>query len=437
MKKILLFCLMTINVFGQIQSGPMVGFTEMNEALIWVQTKKAQKVKIKYTEVGNPSASFFTDEIKTEKLAGFSTKIILEELKAGTPYNYEIYLNNKKQIFSFPLTFKTQALWQYRTDPPNFKVAMGSCVYVAQVESDRPGNSYGGDYEIFKSIANQKPDMMIWGGDNTYYREMDYNSKTGMIRRMTHTRSLPEMQELLANTSNYAIWDDHDFGANDADRSFWKKREALDVFKMFWGNPNYIFDNEAITGTTLMNDVQFFFVDDRWWKAPNDRKATGNRDYLGTKQMEWLIDALRTSPAPFKIVVNGGQVINTDKVFENMSTYETERNYLIESITKEKINGVLFVSGDRHHTAMHKLVRDGTYPLFDLTVSPITSGPAKPMPEEFETKTILKETVVEGKRNFGILEFSGTLKERIMKISIFDKDGGLLWSKDIKSSELK
>jgi alkaline phosphatase D len=437
MKKILLLCLLAINVFGQIQSGPMIGFTEMNEVLVWVQTKKAQKVKIKYNDLKNPSQSFFSEEVKTEKVNGFSTKIVLEELTPGANYNYEVYLNNKKQNFAYPTTFKTQALWQFRTDPPNFKVAVGSCIYIAQAETDRPGRAYGGEYEIFKSIANQKPDMMIWGGDNTYYREMDFNSKSGMIRRMTHSRSLPEMQELLANTSNYAIWDDHDYGANDADRSFWMKREALDVFKTFWGNPNYIFDNEAITGTTTFNDVQFFFVDDRWWKAPNDRLATGNRDYLGTKQMEWLIDALRTSSASFKVIVNGGQVINSDKVFENMSNYANERNYLIDAITKEKIAGVVFVSGDRHHTVAHKLDREGTYPLYDFTVSPITSGPAKPLKSEYETKTIIPETVVEGKRNFGIMEFSGKFKERVMKMTILDKDGKEIWSKELKSGDLK
>ena len=437
MKKIVLLIFISFQALSQIKTGPMIGYTEMREILIWVQTKKSQKVKIQFSEIENPSNIQISDEIMTSKTDGFIAKIILSDLKPGKKYAYSVILDKKTQSLPYETTFKTQALWQYRTDPPNFKVAVGSCVYIGDSTFDRPGRSYGASYEIFKTIADQKPDMMIWGGDNTYYREVDYYTRSGMISRMTHTRAVPEMQELLGSTPNYAIWDDHDYGNNDSDRGFWLKNTALDVFKLFWANPNYVFPNEAITGTTTMNDVQFFFLDDRWWKAPNDRKETGTRDYLGDKQLQWLIDALKSSSASFKIIVNGGQIVNTSKVFENMANYETERATLLDLISKEKIPGVFFISGDRHHSVMHKLEREGTYPLYDLTASPITSGPAKPLKEEYENKTILPETVVEGKRNFATLEFSGPLKERIMKISILDKDGKSLWDKQLSVKDLK
>ncbi|MBK8613627.1 MAG: hypothetical protein IPN85_09025 [Flavobacteriales bacterium] len=32
---------------------------------------------------------------------------------------------------------------------------------------DRPGTAYGGGYGIFNSIAETKPDLMLWLGDNT------------------------------------------------------------------------------------------------------------------------------------------------------------------------------------------------------------------------------------------------------------------------------
>lgn len=51
-----------------------------------------------------------------------------------------------------------------------------------------------------------------------------------------------------------------------------------------------------------------------------------------------------------------------------------ELNELLTAIEREKINGVLFLSGDRHHTELTKVSRAGTYPLYDLTSSPLTSG---------------------------------------------------------------
>jgi alkaline phosphatase D len=435
-KLILLFLLIQIfEVNAQIKNGPMVGYSDMKEVMLWVQTEKAAKVKFNYWEQETPNKKMTTEEILTTKKDGFVAKIVCDQVTMSKKYGYEVLIDNKKIARDYPLTFQTQELWQYRKDPPNFKFALGSCNYINEPETDRPGRAYGGFNEIFKSIYDKKPDFMIWGGDNLYYREPDWNTRTGMIHRNTHSRNIPELQPLLGSTHHYAIWDDHDYGNNDADRSFWKKDEALETFKLFWANPNYVFKNEACTGTFQWGDVQFFLLDDRWFRAPNEN-FTGDRDYYGKKQMTWLIDALTSSNATFKIIVTGGQVINPAKVFENMANYEAERDELLKKITDAKIKGVLFVSGDRHHTALQKLDRAGAnYPLYDLTVSPLTSGPAKPVKAE-DNSPIVDGTLFT-ERNFGICEVSGTQKDRILKISIFDSKGEQKWTREIKANELK
>ena len=60
---------------------------------------------------------------------------------------------------------------------------------------------------------------MLWLGDNIYTREVDFYSLSGYQKRYTHTRNIKEMQPLLSNTHHYAIWDDHDYGPNNTDRS--------------------------------------------------------------------------------------------------------------------------------------------------------------------------------------------------------------------------
>jgi len=421
-------------VQAQVQSGPMLGYSEMKEVLLWIQTKEASLVKFNYWEKDTPSIKFSTESYQTNNKEAFVAKLVADKVLPGKRYTYEVLINNKKVNFSYPLEFQTQTLWQYRTDPPNFKFAVGSCAYVNEAAFDRPGKPYGSDYEIFTSIYNAKPDFMLWGGDNLYLREADWNTKTGILHRYTHTRSLPEMQALLANAHNYAIWDDHDFGPNDSDRGFVSKQQTLDAFKLFWGNLNYAFDNEGITGSFEWADCQFFLMDDRWWRTPNDR-ILGSRDYFGQKQIQWLIDALKFSKSPFKFVVVGGQVGNTAKIFENYANYEQERNQFFDLISKEKIPGVIFISGDRHWTSLTKLEREGQYPLYDLTLSALTSGPSQPVKEE-ESSPYLRETVVT-KHNFGLLEVSGKRTDRVLKIRVMDKDGQELWNKEIRASELR
>jgi alkaline phosphatase D len=419
---------------AQIQSGPMLGYSEMREVMLWVQTKKEASVKFVYWDKEKPAVKFSTEEIKTNKTEAFVAKLVADEVLPGKKYGYEVWIDKKKVAINYPLEFQTQTLWQYRTDPPAFKFAVGSCAYINEEAVDRPGTPYGSEYEIFTSIYKSKPDFMLWSGDNIYLREVDWNTKTGILKRYTHTRSLPEMQPLLGSIHNYAIWDDHDFGPNDADRGFVSKKQTLDAFKLFWGNLNYTFKDEGVTGSFQWADCQFFLMDDRWWRTPNDR-ITGTQEYFGQKQTQWLIDALKFSNAPFKFVVVGGQVGNPAKIFENFANYEEERNQLFDLITKEKIPGVIFISGDRHWTALCKVDRPGAYPLYDLTISALTSGPSKPVKEESDTPYVEGTTVT--KHNYGLLEISGKRTDRVLKINVLDKDGKELWTKEIKASELR
>lgn len=420
-------------VFAQVKSGPMLGYSEMKEVLVWVQTEKSAKVVLKYYEKGQ-NQIFSTEPITTEKISAFSAKLIADQVSMGKKYTYEIWVDNKKVAFDYPLEFQTQTLWQYRSDPPNFSFVFGSCNYINEAETDRPGRPYGGADEIYQAMYDKKPDFMIWGGDNFYYREPDWNTRTGMMHRNDHTRGQKSVQALLANTHHYAIWDDHDYGPNDADRSFANKHTSLELFKMYWGNPNYIFPNEGITGQFQWSDVEFFLMDDRWNKAPNDLVDPA-KDYFGQKQLNWLSDAMTTSKAPFKIVVNGGQIINPAKIFENMANYEKERNQLLTEIQKRKIQGVVFLSGDRHVSNLWKLDRPGTYPLYDLTVSPFTAGGAKANILD-KNAQLVEGTTIED-RAFSILSVSGPMNDRTLTITLYSSTGKEFWKKEIKAKELK
>ena len=276
---------------------------------------------------------------------------------------------------------------------------------------------------------------MLWLGDNTYLRESDWNSRTGILHRYSHTRSLPELQPLLASTHHYAIWDDHDFGPNNSDGSFWLKETATEIFKLFWGNPNYdVTGNGGITGFFQWGDLDFFLLDNRYHRTSN-KNFTGTRQILGRNQIDWLINALTFSNAPFKFIVVGGQVLSTESLYENHASFAEEKSYLIDKIREAKIEGVIFLDGDRHHTVLSKMQESKyVYPLYDLTCSSLTATAYKN--DETHNAFKLEETLV-GENNFGILSVVGSANNRELIVKIFDKEGGELWRKSIKSSDLK
>ena len=437
MKQSILFSLMFISTYAQdlINSGPMVGYSTMQEVLLWVQTEERAKVHFEYYEIDNPKVKFSTDKIETEKKNGYVAKLIADQVIPGKKYKYEVYVNNYKIERNYAMEFQTQELWKWRTDPPDVKFVIGSCSYINEPKFDRPGKPYGSNFEIFNSINKKKPDFMLWLGDNTYLREPDWNSRTGFIKRYSHTRAFPELQPLLASTHHYATWDDHDYGPNNSDGSFWLKETASEIFKLFWGNPNYdVTGKGGITGFFQWSDLDFFLLDNRYHRTANNN-FTGNRQMLGKDQIDWLINALSFSQASFKFVAVGGQVISNGAVYENYATYPDERKYLLDKIREAKIEGVIFLDGDRHHTILSKMQETkNVYPLYDLTCSSLTAGVNND--NEPYNSFKLEETFV-NVNNFGMLNVTGPTNDRELTIQIFDKDGKELWIKSIKANDLK
>ena len=414
-----------------ISSGPMNGFSDHREAALWVQTKSPALVSFRFREAGSSSAFRFTDSRQTAKESAYAATLMADSLLPGKRYEYEVLVNGKTEGGKY--SFQTPALWMHRTDPPEFSVAVGSCTYVNEPLWDRPGKGYGDSLQIFQTIARQKPDLMLWVGDNTYTREGDWNSRGGFMHRYTHTRSIPEMQELLRTGQHYATWDDHEYGPNDSDRSFWNKELSAEAFRTFWPMPSQPLGNGPVTSTFSWGDCQFFMLDDRWFRAPNNSNDS-TRDFLGEQQINWLMDALTFSRANFKIIACGGQVLNDARVYENYAQYPVERRRLLDKISEARIPGVIFLSGDRHHAELTKLDRPGKYPLYDLTTSPLTAGIHNP---GNEANTLRVPNTLFNGHNFALLKFSGTAKDRSMNIILKDNRGNSVWEKVIKASELK
>ena len=414
---------------ARIVSGPMPGHSTMRTVKIWLQTDIASDVQIQYWDENNSSEVWTSDIVSTTKEGAFTAHFNLDT-EPSISYNYSVILDNKVVENKETLQFKSQTLWQYRMDPPTFTFGLGSCAYINEAAYDRPSRPYGGDYGIFDVIANERPEFFLWMGDNVYLREPDYDSRIGIIKRYNHVKQLPELQKLWRSTHHYAIWDDHDFGPNDSDRSYLLKNDALDAFKLFWANPSYGLtgDKDGICSSFKWNDCEFFLLDNRYFRSPNKRKYT-DHTILGKEQLEWLLDALSYSKASFKFVVIGGQVVNDAAVWENYAnTHAKERTYLLESIQKEGIKNVIFLDGDRHHTELSMLSDDKSPVIYDLTVSPLTSGAHDALDEPNSYR--VKGTHV-AERNYGLIEVSGKRTQRVLKIIIKDKEGSVLWEQTI------
>ncbi len=423
--------MMCISQNELLQSGPMVGYSEMLEVPVWVQTKKAASVTMKYWNAENSDNIYMSNIFKTKKDDAFTALLIADSVTPGNKYFYDIYIDDEEIVLPYEKSFQTQSIWKWRSDPPNFSFVMGSGTYINEDRYDRPGKRYGDGYQIFNSMLELNPDFMLWLGDNVYLREPDWNSKTGIYHRYTHSRSTPEMQAFLASTHNYAILDDHDFGPNDSDRGFWNKNETLKAFELFWANPSYgVGDiNGAIT-SFQWGDADFFLLDNRTYRSPDKRK-TGEKTQLGEDQLQWLFDNLSSSQGTFKFVVMGGQFLSTSPTYESYTNYgfDKERKRIINYIYEENIKNVVFLTGDVHFSEVAVLRKKGMPTIWDITSSPLNSGVNTKAKEKNNTLRIDESVIIE--RNFAELKLSGIIEERIIDITYFDGDGNKIWNYSI------
>lgn len=408
-----------------LQSGPMLGYNEMREVLLWVQTQSAAEVQFAYWEAGREQEKRYTKTVTTAPEGAYTAKGIAV-VEPGRQYEYQLLINQQAVALPYPTVFTAQPL--LRSDDehlPDFRIALGSCTNVLDPAYDDPDPEFSARYQIFTSIYQQSPDLMLWLGDNIYLGDPDWYTRTGIFHRYTHTRSIAELQPLLAAAHHYAISDDHDFGPNDSDRSFIHKDKTLEAFELFWGNPT--FGLPGVAGAISFFrylDIDFFLLDNRYHRSPNNR-TTGARTVLGKEQLEWLIDALTYSKAPYKMVLIGGQVLNTAAVFENYANhYPEERQYLLRRIEEENITGVLFLSGDRHHSELSRYVNNRGNAVYDLTISPLTS---RSYDAEDEPNRLRIPGTQVGIQNFGIIQVTGPREARRLEIEVRDTRGSLLW----------
>jgi alkaline phosphatase D len=454
---------------GKIIAGPMLGYRTHREVLIWVETRDATEVSLTYQLADSAAATGLTPVGSSAESSGTTAtpitlthvspaaspagtqpqKFILPLLEMGRRYTYSISIDGVVQSFPYPLAFQTTDLWEWRKPAPDFSFIFGSCAYLNDPAYDRPGKPYGQGTAIFNHMAESGADFCLWGGDNLYLREADYSSESGIWYRYSKDRSNPDLQKLYAVMHHYATWDDHDYGNDNANQSFEFKDITLAAFKAYWGNPTFgESSNPGVYGKFLWSDASFFLMDDRTYRDETtlDQDKVPRKTAWGDRQFTWLKQSLLNAQGKksqrFKFIITGGQVIQSvikTARSETHELYRREREELIDFIRENKITGVVFLTGDVHHTALYRRPLDeaGTQFIYELTSSPLSSSSwAAATSEKATDPAVIAGTIV-GTQNYCVLSIKGAKESRVIVIRCYDKANVFQWEQTIPASALE
>ena len=254
-----------------------------------------------------------------------------------------------------------------------FVIAFGSCNKVGQ-----PNPFWG-------SIADLRPDLWIWGGDNIYADTDDMAAMKAMYKAQN---ALPAYAQLRKNTPVIGTWDDHDYGLNDGGSEFAKKAESQQLLLDFLGVPKDSprREQEGVYTVHSYNhqgqEIRVFVLDTRYFRTEL-KKGEGKKRYapsaasdqsmLGEAQWEWLEAELKASKARFNLLVSSIQFISEEHGFEKWANMPGEMRRMEALIEKSGAKGVFFISGDRHISEFSKKELPGLeYPLWDFTSSGLT-----------------------------------------------------------------
>jgi len=265
------------------------------------------------------------------------------------------------------------------------RIALGSC------------NNQREEQDFWDRILEKSPDLFLALGDNVYADRRGDNGWEGSAEWVREAYAQlgqsPAYQRFASQVPIYPIWDDHDYGINDAGRELAFKEQSRKALTDFYDFPqeNQLEDREglyyAFTRKVGGLTVQFLMLDTRWNRSPLytvDGRIEGRRgryvadvsddaEILGDQQWSWLAYQLRR-PADVRIIASSIQVLADSHHFERWGNMPKQRQRLYDLIEETQAQGVLFVSGDRHLGGFYTLEDAAPYPLWELTASSLNRG---------------------------------------------------------------
>lgn len=239
------------------------------------------------------------------------------------------------------------------------------------------------------------PDIFVFGGDNIYADNLiadlfsippvykfEKTNVENLDRQYNMLNSIPAYKNLWNNgkTNVVATWDDHDYGLNDADRTFSLIEESKAAFMKAFHEPSHsprykhngvyhahYFDYGKVSDKEYHEDrtVGVVLLDVRTFKDPWKTTPAEEGDMLGEQQWIWLesvlcdndgyVDGLSgnvikpKSKPRVTFIVTGLQVLIDNRyVGEYWAKFPNARQRLFNLLYKCKVRAPILLSGDVH-----------------------------------------------------------------------------------------
>lgn len=317
------------------------------------------------------------------------------KLKKDLKYEFEVLDSTKNFLL---LDKRYVSTFSPRTK--NIRFAVASCL------SDEFSDL---QKSMWENLNRQHPELIFLIGDNVY---VDNNQQGGKVevknplwiwQRYVESRLSLDLYKFQNLVPVYAVWDDHDYGKNDSDKSFVFKNESAEIFRSFFSLKNNDILKQSGQGVSYSLSLlgqSFLFLDNRFFRSEPNTSAN-KETHFGPNQEKWVFDFLDQARTQPTWIISGDQFFGGYHSFESyegrhLSSFKKFLNYM-----RGKKSKVVFLSGDRHLAEIMK-VKDIGYETYEITTSGIH---AKLFSDAFEKdKNPRRIGGFGGEANFAIIE---------------------------------
>jgi hypothetical protein len=230
--------------------------------------------------------------------------------------------------------------------PSSFTIAAASCMRV------------GTNGAVFDAIRELDPVVFLHVGDFHYANiGDDAPDEFRDVLDLQLTRTAPAA--LFRSTPIAYVWDDHDYGDNNADATSPSRPAAMEVFREYVPHYPLQGDDAAIGQAFTIGRVRVIMTDTRSARSPTTDVDDGEKTMLGDAQRQWFEQELLAAADRYPLILWVNSVpwiAAAEPGGDDWGGYSTERAELADAIAEHDIEGLVMVSGDAHMVA----IDDGT-----------------------------------------------------------------------------
>lgn len=132
----------------------------------------------------------------------------------------------------------------------------------------------------------------------------------------------------------------------------------------------------------------------------------------------------------FKVIASSLQLLPEFTGWESWANFPEDRKRLLTFIEKEKISGVIMISGDTHWGEVSKFETKNSYPLWEVTSSGLSEKWKDVSPNKHRVGDYTHEV------NYGFIEIDWQQADPVISFGLKQVDGKVFTQHQLKLSEL-